>query len=110
TGSRLSFDYSSNFVGPQLERDFGSWRHVIEPSVDYHYVNGAERFSKTIVVDDVDLYNHTNDVEYGITNRLFTSREIFSWRIAQRYFFDSTFGGAIVAGLRSVFVPVVVCS
>jgi LPS-assembly protein len=106
TLNRLSFDYSTNFVGPQLERDFGSWRHVIEPSVDYHYVNGAERFSKTIVVDDVDLYNHTNDVEYGITNRLFTSREIFSWRIAQRYFFDPTFGGAIVPGQRNIFAPV----
>src|SRR5437016_5386306 len=22
---RLAFDYSSNFVGPELERDFGSW-------------------------------------------------------------------------------------
>jgi LPS-assembly protein len=104
--NRLAFDYSSNFVGPQLERDFGSWRHVVEPSIDYHYVNGAESFRKTIVVDDVDLYNHTNDVEYAITNRLFTSREIFSWRVAQTYFFDPTFGGAIVPGQRNVFTPV----
>src|SRR5438270_3557612 len=86
--NRASFDYSSNFVGPQLERDFGSWRHVVEPSIDYHYVNGPESFRRTIVVDDVDLYNHTNDVEYAITNRLFTTREIFSWRVAQRYVLD----------------------
>jgi LPS-assembly protein len=104
--NRLAFDYSSHFVGPQLERDFGSWRHEIEPTIDYHYVNGAESFRKTIVVDNVDLYNNTNGVEYGITNRLFTTREIFSWRIAQWYFFDPTFGGAIVPGKRNVFTPV----
>jgi LPS-assembly protein len=104
--NRFSFDYSSNFVGPQLERNYGTWRHVIEPSVDYHYVNGADRFRNTIVVDNVDLYNHTNDVEYAITNRLFSNREIFSWRVAQWYFFDPTFGGAIVPGRRNIFAPV----
>jgi len=50
--NRFAIDYSSNFVGPQLERDFGSWRHVIEPSINYQYINGAERFRNTIVVDN----------------------------------------------------------
>ena len=104
--NRLSFDYSSNFVGPQLERDFGSWRHVIEPSIDYKYVNGADRFLNTIVVDNIDLLTNTNDVEYAVTNRFFTNREIFSWRLAQKYFFDPTFGGAIIPGRRNVFAPV----
>ncbi len=103
--NRASFDYSSNFVGPQLERDFGSWRHVIEPSIDYRFIKGADRFRKTIVVDDIDLYTDTNEVEYAITNRFFTNREIFSWRMAQKYFFDPTFGGAIVPGTRNVFAP-----
>ena len=31
------------------------------------------------------------------------SREIFSWEIAQKYFFDPTFGSALVAGRRNVF-------
>jgi len=103
--NRTSIDYSSNFVGPQLERDFGSWRHVIEPSIDYRYINGADRFRRTIVVDDIDLLTNTNEVEYAITNRFFTHREIFSWRMAQKYFFDPTFGGAIVPGRRNVFAP-----
>jgi LPS-assembly protein len=104
--NRLSFDYTSSFVGPQLERDFGSWRHVIEPGFDYHYVNGVDRFQNTIVVDNRDLLANTNDVEYAITNRFFTNREIFSWRLAQKYFFDPTFGGAIIPGRRNVFAPV----
>ena len=103
--NRFSFDYGSSFVGPQVERDFGTWRHVMEPSVEYRYVTGANRFRETIVVDDVDLITNTNEFEYAITNRFFTTREIFSWRIAQKYFFDPTFGGAIVPGKRNVFAP-----
>jgi LPS-assembly protein len=103
--NRFVFDYSMHATGPQLERDFGSWRHVIEPTLDYHYVDGVERFRDTIVVDSVDLLADTNQVEYGITNRFFTSREIFSWRISQEYFFDPTFGGAIVPGQRNQFAP-----
>ena len=115
--NRFSVDYSSHLVGPQIQRDFGTWRHVIEPSVDYEYINGADRFRNTIVVDDVDLVTNTNEVEYAITNRFFTTkqivkdgvpqnREIFSWRVAQKYFFDPTFGGAIISGQRNVFAPV----
>ena len=103
--NRFSIDYTTRFVGPRLERDFGSWRHVIEPSIEYRYFTGVDRYRQTIVVDDVDLITNTNEVEYAITNRFFTSREIFSWRIAQKYFFDPTFGGAIIPGTRNVFAP-----
>ncbi len=78
---------------------------MIEPSIDYRYINGADRFRRTIVVDDIDLFTNTNEVEYAITNRFFTHREVFSWRMAQKYFFDPTFGGAIVPGRRNVFAP-----
>jgi LPS-assembly protein len=104
--NRFSFDYTSQFVGPQVERDFGKLRHVVEPSVEYRYVGGADRFRETIVVDDVDLVTNTNEIEYALTNRFFTTREIFSWRLAQKYFFDPTFGGAILPGRRNVFAPV----
>jgi LPS-assembly protein len=104
--NRLSVEYSSTLVGPQIERDFGRWLHVIEPSVETRYVGGPDRFRRTIIVDDVDLVTRTNEVEYAITNRFFTTREVFSWRLAQKYFFDPTFGGAIIRGRRNVFAPV----
>jgi LPS-assembly protein len=104
--NRLSFEYSSSLVGPQLERDFGRWRHVVEPSVDTRYVGGPNAFQRTIVVDDIDLITSTNEIEYAITNRFFTNREVFSWRLAQKYFFDPTFGGALIPGRRNVFEPV----
>jgi LPS-assembly protein len=104
--NRVAFEYDSLLVGPQVERDFGKFRHVLEPSVEARYVGGPDRFQNTIVVDDIDLVTRTNEVEYALTNRFFTNREVFSWRVAQKYFFDPTFGGAIVPGQRNVFAPV----
>ncbi len=101
--NRFLLDYSTRFTGPQLERDFGTWRHVVEPSVEYRFVTGADRFKRTIVVDDVDLLSNNNAVEYAVTNRFLTSREIFSWRIGQEYYFDPTFGDAIRPGARNTF-------
>ena len=103
--NRFLVDYSSRFVGPTLERSFGTWRHVVEPSIEYRYVDGVDRFRDTVVTDDVDMLSNTNEVEYGITNRIFTTREIFSWRIAQERFFDPTFGGAVRTGTRNAFAP-----
>src|SRR5256885_3695765 len=34
---------------------------------------------------------------------LFRSQELISWRIAQKHYFDPTFGGAMVNGQRNVF-------
>ncbi len=104
--NRFSYDYTSRFTGPQIERDFGGWKHVIEPSIDYRYITKADRFRTTIIVDDVDLVTNTNEIDYGITNRFFTNREVFAWTISQRYYFDPSFGGAIIPGTRNVFAPV----
>jgi len=103
--NRAIFDYSSRLAGPELARDYGRWRHVVQPSVEYRNIRGVNRFLETVVVDDVDLVTDTNEVEYSLTNRVFTTREIFSWRISQQYFFDPTFGGAIQPGVRNAFAP-----
>jgi LPS-assembly protein len=108
--NRFSFDYSSHFAGPQLQRDFGNLRHVIEPVVDYTYISGANRFQNTVVVDNVDLFTNTNEVRYGIVNRLFTKRELFSWSLYQKYFFDPTLGGAVVPGRRIAVDPLLAVS
>jgi LPS-assembly protein len=93
------------FVGPKLERNFGSWRHIVEPEVDYRYTTGADHFRETNVVDDVDLLTNTNEVEYSLTNRFISGYEFLNWRLAQKVFFDPTFGGAILPGHRNVFAP-----
>ena len=103
--SRTSFDYAFEFSGPQLERDFGSWKHVIEPHVEYRYVTGVDRFLDTLLVDETDLYTDTNEVRYGITNRFFTDREILSWTVSQKYYSDPTFGGAFVGARKNLLSP-----
>ncbi len=101
--NRFSFEYSFELTGPTFERDFGRWTHVVEPHLEYRYVTGVDRFLDTVLIDDVDLVTDTNEVRYGITNRLFTDREILSWTVSQKYFANPTFGGALVGGRDNVF-------
>jgi len=103
---RSTFDYTASFSGPELTKSYGQWRHTIQPTVEYRYVTGADRFRETIIVDDVDLVTNTSEVEYGITNRILGGdRELLRWRIAQVAYFDPGFGGAFVNGQRNVFEP-----
>jgi len=98
--------------------------------------------------DDIDIASDTNELEYGVTQRLFLrpvkarpctekpasendaedpdedggrvyakeriqdskargplcgSRELISWRLTQKYFFNETFGGAVIDGRRNIF-------
>lgn len=103
--NRLAFDYSFSFTGPQLERQYGRWKHVIEPHVEYRYVTGVDEFGNTLLVDETDLFVDTNEVRYGITNRFFRDREMLSWTLTQKYYSDPTFGGALVRGRDNVFQP-----
>jgi LPS-assembly protein len=104
--NRSILGYQTSFTGPRFERSFGKWSHIIEPSIDYRYITGANEFRNTIVVDNVDLRTNTNEIEYAITNRFISSYEFLSWRLAQKMYFDPTFGGAILPGHRNVFEPV----
>ena len=98
---------------PSFERvweDSGTkWKHTVEPHISYNYVTGIENFSRFIRFDEDDTLTNTRELEYGITQRLFrkegdgAAEELFTWRVAQKHYFDPTFGGALVAGQRNVF-------
>ncbi|HLQ77477.1 MAG TPA: LPS assembly protein LptD [Terriglobia bacterium] len=103
--NRFTIDYSARFSGPQFEKSYGKWRHSIQPTLDYRYVTGVDRFRDNIIVDEVDLVANTSELEYGITNRILGSRELLQWRVAQTRYFNPTFGGAIRPDLRNVFTP-----
>jgi LPS-assembly protein len=103
--SRGSFDYGMRITGPQLEKSFGSWRHILEPTFDYRFVGGIDEFRKTVIVDENDLIANTNEIEYGITNHLIGGREFLFWRVAQKMYFDPTFGGALLEGHRNTLAP-----
>ena len=117
---RNTSEFSVELRPPALERFFDRsslkkdrprrrYKHTIEPDLTYRYVSGINNFARFIRFDSDATLTDTSEVEYGITQRLFVKegedqpRELVSWRIAQKHYFDPTFGGAIVPGERNVF-------
>jgi LPS-assembly protein len=110
---RNTEELSVDIRPPTVERIWSSgdtkWRHVIEPDVVYGYASGVNDFGRFIRYDQDETLTDTNEFEYGVTQRLFrqtgagSAEELVTWRIVQKYFFDPTFGGALVPGQRNVF-------
>jgi LPS-assembly protein len=71
--------------------------------------------NETIRFDEQDAIADTNELEYGIANRIFKTRktatggdknfEFLSFSIMQKYYFDPTFGGAFKPGESNMFYP-----
>jgi LPS-assembly protein len=113
---RSAREIDVHLIPPAFEKIFNSpkWlggdkvKHVIEPRIDYKYVDGISDFSNIIRFDDIDLMNDTNQVTFSLTNRLFVKdkngnvEEVMSWEVAQSRYFDPTFGGAVIPGQRNV--------
>ena len=135
------------FDSAKTEKKFGyDVRHTIEPEITYRYVAGIDNFLNVLRFDDVDVASDTNELQYGVTQRLFLrpvkarpcvekpvnneqrddldldggrvytkersgdlkgpvcgSRELISWRLTQKYFFNENFGSAVIDGRRNIF-------
>ncbi len=93
----------------QKDKPHKRYKHTIEPLITYRYVTGVNNFADFIRFDSDATLTDTDEVEYGVTQRLFTKtgddqpQELLSWSILQKHYFDPTFGGAIVDGQRNVF-------
>lgn len=110
--NRVTEEFSLDLRLPTIERVWGRessrWKHTIEPQIVYSYVNGVNDYAKYIRFDEDETLTDTNEVEYGFTQRFFHKTadgtdEFASWFVAQKYYFDPTFGGALVPGQRNVF-------
>jgi LPS-assembly protein len=117
---RNTGEFTVELSPPTLERFFDRtslrkdktrrrYKHTVEPALTYRYVTGVNRFADFVHFDSDATLTNTSEVEYGLTQRLFRKdgdgqpQELISWRIAQKHYFDPTFGGAIVDGQRNVF-------
>lgn len=110
---RETMELSVDLRPPSMERVWqtskAKWKHVIEPDIVYSYVDGVNDFGRFVRFDEDDTLTDTNQIEYGVTQRLYRrtgdgdSQEVASWRVAQQYYFDPTFGGALISGQRNVF-------
>ena len=129
--NRSDLEASVDLRAPAIERDFtlGNGnrvlRHVIEPELTYNFVGGiGAQAQNVLLTDSTDIATNTNEVGYSITQRFYlrqndlrkcaskegqapsdcpaVNREWASWQIAQKYFIDPNFGGALIAGRRNV--------
>ena len=96
------------FVRPKAKRKY---KHTLEPEVTYRYVTGINDFERFIRFDSDATLSNTNEIQYGVTQRLYRKNgddqpeEFLSWNVAQKHYFDPSFGGAIVDGERNVLEP-----
>jgi len=126
--SRSDAEASIDMRPPALERDFTMGhrvlRHVIEPELTYRFVGGIGQKARNVpLIDPSDIATNTNEIGYSLVQRFYTRsdnpqpcsdldqadgkchsqpREWASWQIAQKYFLNSDFGGAIIPGRRNL--------
>jgi len=112
--TRNTGEFAVEVRPPTLERFFDRtslnkektrrrYKHTIEPYVTYRNVTGVNNFAEFIRFDAGSTLTNTNEVEYGVTQRLFLKegddqpQELLSWSVIQKHYFDPTFGGALVS-------------
>ena len=128
---RRDLEASVDLRPPALERDFVlPWRnrvlrHVVEPELTYRYVTGIGPAARNaLLFDTTDIATDTNQVGFSLTQRFFLRppdetprdpdapsagpfpaqpRAWATWQLAQEFFIDPTFGGALIPGRRNVF-------
>jgi LPS-assembly protein len=109
TTGELSVDLRPPSLERVWEKGTGKWKHTIDPEITYNYVRGVNQFDRFIRFDEDETLTDTNEFVYSITQRLFhrtgdnQADELVSWRVAQKYYFDPTFNGALIPGTRNVF-------
>ncbi|MGB9486693.1 MAG: LPS assembly protein LptD [Terriglobia bacterium] len=124
--TRLLGDFSLDLRPPSLEKvlAWSLWgrrlKHVIEPDIVYRLVKARdpEELANVVRYDDLDILSQTNEVEYSLTNIILArkdvpagttdtpqAQELISWRISQKYYFDSTFGGVLGPNNPIVWEP-----
>jgi LPS-assembly protein len=129
--NRSDVEASLDLRPPAVERDFtlSRWnrelRHVIEPELTYSYVGGIGAQERNVLlVDTTDIATNTNELGYSLTQRFYVRpesaapcladatvagecparpREWASWQIAQKFFIDPNFGGALIPNRSNVF-------
>ncbi|HVC47553.1 MAG TPA: LPS assembly protein LptD [Terracidiphilus sp.] len=103
-------------------------RHVIEPEFYYHFVGGIGPPARNVlIVDTTDIATDTSEAGFSLTQRFYLRpnkpvpcppdaagvrkpgscptppREWASWQVAQKFFLNADFGGALIPGRRNVF-------
>jgi LPS-assembly protein len=102
--TRRYFESSVESRGPTFSRVFNApgnfyskaIKHVIGPEVTYTYRSAIDAFDEIPKLDQVDYAVGTNELRYGLMQRLYAKRpgasgklepyEFFNWRLSQTYY------------------------
>lgn len=120
--NRFLGELSLDLQPPPLEKVFSHplWglrlKHVIQPDFTYTLVKASDPQNILDIVrfDTTDILTNDNEVEWSLTNSIFSrkangkdtqSRDLISWTLAQKYFFDPTFGGVATPGSETAIAP-----
>ncbi|MEO8361598.1 MAG: LPS assembly protein LptD [Vicinamibacteria bacterium] len=103
---RQFFEGSVEMRGPKLFKIFRlpgdiyseKFKHTFEPEFVYTYRSNVEGFNNIPSFDYNDVYPKTNQLRYGLTNRIYAKKtgpagklvthEFINWRLSQTYYFD----------------------
>jgi len=78
--NRKALQASVEMRPPSISRVFDRevlgrrWKHVIETRATYRFVTGVSNFADILRFDARDILSNTNEVEYGIIQRLYAKR------------------------------------
>lgn len=124
--NRFLGDFSADLRPPSFEKVFSHslwghrFKHVIEPDIQYHLVKASnpQNIFDIVRFDATDIFTEDNEIQYSLTNSILErkdkassrdkkmqARDLISWTLTQKYFFDPTFGGAIRPGSQVAIEP-----
>lgn len=103
--TRRYFEANVESRGPTFSRVFNAggfyskaYKHVIGPEMTYTYRTAVDVFDNIPKLDPVDYALGTNELRYGLMQRLYAKRpgasgklepyEFFNWRVSQTYYGD----------------------
>jgi LPS-assembly protein len=112
---RSSREFDLDVIFPSLYRIYNApkWmgsklKHSIEPRFEFKNISGVNDFNRVMLFDESDLVADTTQASASIVNRLWTKtasgevRDFVSWEVGAEHYFDPTFGGAAVQGIRDI--------
>ncbi|HUY14020.1 MAG TPA: LPS assembly protein LptD [Terriglobia bacterium] len=104
------------------------FKHVIEPDIQYNLIKSPSygNIQNILRFDQSDVWTETNELDFSVNNTILmkkadrskenedgkhgsetssNARDLISWQLSERYFFDPTFGGVVTPGSTVAIEP-----
>ncbi len=106
------------------------FKHVIEPDIQYNLIKSPSygNIQNILRFDETDVWTETNELDFSLNNAILmkkvnssndadgaegkdaskassSARDLISWQLSERYFFDPTFGGVVTPGSTVAIEP-----